>query len=148
MAISIASRKAKGRKLQQLVAEKFSELIGMKWGYDECIAPREMGQSGTDVRLIGDALKIIRLSVECKAQESWSVHAWIDQAKENKLPGTDWILVAKSKRNKPIMFMDFEAFLKMFKIVVDKRMDDLNIEKGECGKATKPKPSRLVERKE
>ena len=147
MAISVASRKAKGRKLQQLICEEFSKLVGIKWGSDEAIASREMGQSGTDIRLIGDALKIIKLSVECKAQESWSVHSWIDQAKENKLPGTDWILIAKSKRNKPIMFMDFEAFLKMFKTVVEERMNKLNLEKGECGKAVKPKPSRLVKRK-
>lgn len=121
--ITVASRKAKARRLQNSVAEKLSELTGLPWGKDELIAPREMGQSGVDVRLVGIALKLIALSIECKAQESWSVHDWIKQARENKLPNTDWLLIAKSSRNKPIVFMDSEAFWRMFSIIIGNRIE-------------------------
>lgn len=126
--ITVASRKAKARRLQNSVAEKLSELTGLPWGKDEFIAPREMGQSGVDVRLIGIALKLIALSIECKAQESWSVHDWIKQARENKLPDTEWLLIAKSSRNKPIVFMDMDAFLRMFTVVIKDRITKNNLQ--------------------
>ena len=83
MSISISSRKGKGRQLQQSVAKRISDLIELPWGKDEQIASREMAQSGTDIRLIGEAKELFPWSVECKRQESWGVHEWIKQAKMN-----------------------------------------------------------------
>lgn len=111
--ISVASRKAKGRKLQQWVCAKISELTGHEVGADEMIASREMGQSGTDVRLIGQAKLDFPFSVECKAQESWSILAWIRQAKENVMPNTTWILIAKRSREKPVVVMDADKFFEL-----------------------------------
>ena len=51
--IKPSSAKAKGRSLQQWVCQKISDLLGIEWGKDELIASREMGQSGTDIRLLG-----------------------------------------------------------------------------------------------
>ncbi len=112
--ISVQSAKAKGRRLQKYVAERLSEITGIPEGKDCLIQSREMGQSGTDVKLIGDALSQIPLSIECKACEAWSVHSWIEQAKANQLPRTEWILFAKKNQSKPIVFMDAEVFFKMF----------------------------------
>jgi len=113
--ISISAAKAKARRLQNWTAEKISELTGLPWGKDEVIAPREMGQSGTDVRLVGLAKEKFPYSVECKYQESWSVHSWIKQAKDNQLPGTDWLLVCKRNNHKPIVILDAEIFFGILK---------------------------------
>jgi len=49
-------------------------------------------------------------SIECKWQESWSIPAWINQAKENQKDGTDWLLICRRSRDKEIVVMDAEAF--------------------------------------
>ena len=111
--ISTSSAKAKGRGLQQWVAEKISDLLFIPWGKDEMIASREMGQSGTDIRLIGEAKKRFPFSVECKFQESWSVHSWIQQAQSNQEKNTNWLLVAKRSRKPPVVIMDATEFFKL-----------------------------------
>lgn len=119
--ISVQSAKAKGRKLQKWVAEKLSEITGIPCGKDCLIQSREMGQSGTDVKLIGSALDAIGMAIECKNCESWSVHSWIEQAKSNESPNTDWVIFAKRKRNNPVVIIDAEVFLRMFKEIHDAR---------------------------
>lgn len=116
--ITVQSAKAKGRKAQQWVMRKISRLTGIPCGKDELIASREMGQSGTDIRLIGKAQKAFPWSVECKWQESWSVPAFIRQAKENQKEGTDWLLVMKRNQHEYIVVLDAEVF---FKILEDKK---------------------------
>jgi hypothetical protein len=111
--INVHSAKAKGRRLQQWVCEQISNLLDIQWGTDCLIASREMGQSGTDVRLIGEALKQFPFSIECKYQETWSVPAFIQQAKENQKEDTDWLLFMKRNREKPVVVMDAEAFFKL-----------------------------------
>lgn len=111
--ISVQSAKAKGRKAQQWIMRKISELTGIPCGQDEMIASREMGQSGTDIRLIGEAQKLFPFSVECKWQETWSIPAWIKQAKENKKKGTDWLLLAKKNRHEYVVVLDAEAFFSL-----------------------------------
>lgn len=110
MPISIASRKAKARSLQQWVCKKVSELIGCEWGVDMPVESRPMGQTGCDVRLDAHAQRLLPFSVECKFQESWSVPAWIEQAKANRKEGTDWLLVAKRSREAPVVILDAEVF--------------------------------------
>lgn len=108
--ITVQSAKAKGRNLQQWVAKKISELVDMPWGKDEAIASREMGQSGTDIRLIGEAKKLFPYSVECKWCESWAIPAWIAQTKANQDAGTEWLLVIKKNHYHPIVVMDADHF--------------------------------------
>ena len=115
MTIKISSAKAKGRRCQQWVCEMISDVLGIPWGRDEAIAPREMGQSGTDVRLVGQAQVEFPFSVECKWQESWSVPAWIEQARANRKSGTDWLLIAKSSRNPYVAVLDAEVFFDLCK---------------------------------
>jgi hypothetical protein len=115
--ISVSSAKDKGREFQKWVARMISELTGIPWGKDELIASREGAQSGTDIRLIGEAKKQFPFSVECKAQESWSVHEWINQAVENQEPGTDWLLFCRRGRKKGqpirmVVIMDADAFFR------------------------------------
>lgn len=107
------SAKNKGARLQKWVAEKISTLLDIPCGKDELIASREMGQSGTDVRLIGKAKKLFKYSIECKNQESWALPAWIKQAKSNQSKGTDWLLFIKKNRHEEIAVMSAEVFFKI-----------------------------------
>ena len=82
--ISVRSAKAKGRRLQQWTAKQISDLSGIPCGKDEEICSREMGQSGTDVRLSKNVKKLFPYSIETKCQERFNVVSAIEQAKSNK----------------------------------------------------------------
>jgi len=111
--IKVQSAKAKGRNLQKFMCKKISELTGHEWGADCPISSRPMGQSGTDVRLESHVQKLFPYSVECKAQESWSVMAWIEQAKKNQKKDTDWLLVCKRKNLSPVIVIDADKFFEL-----------------------------------
>lgn len=114
--ISPQSCKAKGRVFQKEIAEKISKLTGISWGKDEDIEPREMGQSGVDIKLYGEAKKKFPFAVECKYQERWQIPAWIRQAKENIKKGMDWLLFVRKNHMKPgIVIMDIDTFFKLLK---------------------------------
>jgi len=117
-----SSKKAKGRRLQNKIAERISKLLNLPWGYDEVIAPREMGQSGTDIRLVGEAKEKFPFAIECKNQERWDLREWIQQAKANTsddLP--NWLLfIAKNRMKEPLVVMESETFFKLFEQVLKK----------------------------
>lgn len=113
--ISVASRKAKGREFQQYIGKKISEVTGLLFGADEDIASREMGQPGTDIRLSRKAREAFPYSVECKRQETLSIPAWIEQAKKNTLPDTDWLLFCRRSREKAFVIMDVDHFFELFR---------------------------------
>lgn len=115
IAMKTRSCKNKGKRLQDLVASKISDLLGIPWGRDEAISSRTMGNAGTDICLIGETLKKFPFSIECKNQETWSVVKWIEQAKENQKKNTDWMVIASKNRYKPVVIMDLAAFLKLYK---------------------------------
>jgi len=119
--IAVSSKKGKGRILQQWVAKKISWLIDLPWGSDEQIASREMGLSGVDIRLVGEAKELFPWSVECKRQESWSVHGWIEQAKKNQMPGTDWLLVARRSHKDAVVILDADVFFDILRLVKGRR---------------------------
>ena len=118
MAKTVASRKAKGRKLQQEIANRIGKLLQMKVGKDEMIASREMGQSGTDIRLIGKAKELFPYSIETKNQESWSIHSWIQQAKSNVEKETHWLLFCRRNRMEPVVIMDSETFFELYEVLL------------------------------
>lgn len=113
--IGISSRKGKGRGLQKFVAEEISKLTGIPCGKDEEITSREMGQCGTDIRLSKRVLRLFPFSVECKNCESWSLPAWISQAKRNQLPDTDWLLVITKNGHEEIVIIDAKVFFSILK---------------------------------
>jgi len=118
------SAKAKGRRLQQWVAGKISEITGLPCGKDELIESREMGQSGTDVKLYGVASEMFPFSVESKYCEKWSMFAWIKQAMTNKNKNTDWLLVCKRNRMKPVVVMDAEVFFDFYEQLIKHVWED------------------------
>ncbi len=115
--ITRASAKDKGRRLQQMVCAKISELTGLPWGKDEPIESRPMGQSGVDVRLDAVARKEFPFSVEAKWQESWNIPEWIRQAQTNEMKDTDWLLVVKRSHSPPVCIIDLDTFFKILEKV-------------------------------
>jgi hypothetical protein len=120
-AIQVSSGKAKSRVLQNWTARKIGELLGFAWGKDEMIAPREMGQGGVDVRLVADAKEQFPWSVECKNTEQWDLPGFIRQAKENRLPGTDWLVVVKKNRHEEVVVLDAEVFFDLLRLIKGKK---------------------------
>jgi hypothetical protein len=117
--ITTASAKAKGRRLQQWVARKVSEITGIECGKDCLIESREMGQTGSDLKLYSIAKEKFPFSVECKNAESWAIPMWIKQAKENQTEDSDWLLVVKRNNHEEIVVMDAEVFFDIYEQYID-----------------------------
>ena len=120
--ITRASAKAKGRSLQQWTAAEISNVTGHPYGPDEMIASRESAQSGVDIRLVGPAAEDFSYAVECKWQESWSVPAFIRQARKginDKL--LNWIVVMKRSRESTVVVLDAVHFFDLYKELLERR---------------------------
>ena len=113
--ISIASRKNKGRSLQKWTCEQISDLLGIPWGSDDDseITPRPMSQNGPDVILSKRVRELFPYTIECKNQESWSLLPYIKQVKDSLYTETDWIIVLKKNKIKPLIIIDAEVFFKI-----------------------------------
>jgi len=112
--IKSSSRKAKGRELQKWVCEQVSTLTGIPYDQkddESLIRSREMGQSGTDVVLRGEAAKRFPFAVECKNHEQISLAAFVRQARANTPEGRKMLLVLKNKALlKPVVVLEWETF--------------------------------------
>lgn len=111
--MNIISAKAKGRGFQNFVGVKIAALLGVAFGPDEVVSGRPMGSNGTDIRIDKSHAAEFPFSVECKRCESWRIFTWIKQAKDNAAKGTMWLIVARRSRDKAVVIMDFEDFLKL-----------------------------------
>lgn len=80
VATTPASRKAKGRRLQQAVRQDLIEHLGIDPGD---ILSTAMGQSGCDLYLSPAARAQFPFGVECKAQERIALPAWWKQCTAN-----------------------------------------------------------------
>lgn len=113
MSIKVSSRKAKGRRLQNLVAGKISKILNIPWGKDKLIQGREMGQSGVDIKLYGEAKEKFPFAIECKNTEKMSLTSWVKQAKENLGDFKYWMIVYKKNNFKPVVILDLDDFIKI-----------------------------------
>lgn len=117
--MTTASKKAKGRGLQQWVAKQIAKVLDIPFDNqdDQCpIKSRGMGQSGNDVYIADVALfEKFPFAVECKNTENISVYAYIKQVQANADKDQPWLLVHKKNRNKPIVILDAEYFFILYK---------------------------------
>jgi len=109
-----SSAKAKGRRLQQWVAKKISDVLNIPCGKDELIESREMGQTGVDVKLYGEAKEKYPYSIETKNTETWQLPATIRQVKTNIKKGTTWQIFLSKNHYDPVMIMDAEDWFKLY----------------------------------
>ena len=121
--ISIQAGKQKGRNHQKFVAGRIADMLGVECGPNESVRSREGGQAGTDVVLVGDALRRFPWSVECKRTEKWAVHDWIKQARNNTIIGTNWLVVARRSQEKSVAILEWDVFCKLVENIMEKDND-------------------------
>jgi len=118
--ISVQSAKAKGRKLQNWVAEHISNILNISYGKDEDIESRPSGQTGVDVILHGKARDRFPFAIECKNQEKMNLYAWVKQAKANKPDwAITWLLFHTRNNEKQFVTMDAEEFFKLYERILN-----------------------------
>ena len=113
------SAKAKGRKLQQWMRDSLIDILGI---HPEDIDSASMGAGGEDVIMARVARKKFPYSVECKNQQAVNVWKSYQQA-ESKCGKYEPLLVIKRNRTKPLVLVDAEHFINLFK---DKDEEDKN----------------------
>ena len=104
-----ASRKAKGRRLQQAVRQDLVVRLGIDPGD---ILSTAMGQSGCDLYLSPAARTIFPFGVECKAQERIALPEWWKQCARNaEAEGLTPLLVLKQSRREPLAVLRWSDLL-------------------------------------
>lgn len=108
---STRSCKAKGRRLQNLVAKKIIELTGLP---KTDVKPAIMGEGGIDIKLSQAARDIFPFAVECKAHEKLNIWSALEQAtnsavKENLEP----LVIFKRSNSKTYVVIELNYFFKL-----------------------------------
>jgi hypothetical protein len=104
-----ASRKAKGRRLQQAVRQDLVDRLGIDPGD---ILSTAMGQAGCDLYLSPAARERFGFGVECKAQEAIALPAWWKQCEANASKvGLVPLLVFKRNREEPLAVLRWSDLL-------------------------------------
>jgi hypothetical protein len=112
-----ASRKAKGRRLQQAVRQDLIEHLGIDPGD---ILSTAMGQSGCDLYLSPAARERFDFGVECKAQERIALPAWWEQCTRNaEKEGLTPLLLVKQSRKEPLAVLRWEDLLALLRQMAD-----------------------------
>lgn len=109
-----SSAKAKGRKLQQLVRDKFIELLKPHGVVPEDVKSTAMGQNGEDVQLSPFAQTLLPVAVECKSHKSMAIYKLYEQAEEYRHKGEP-LLVVKANHKKPLAVVDLDYYLSLEK---------------------------------
>ena len=112
MSISISSRKAKSRNLQNKIVETLLEKYPTLTSND--VKAAIMGESGIDIRLSEAARELFPYAVEAKNQESLSIWAALEQCEENsKLEKLIPLLIFKRNRSGIYVVLKLEDFVKL-----------------------------------
>ena len=109
--MKIQSAKAKGRKLQQWFTKLLVDVLGLD---SEDMESRPMSSQGEDVIMGIFSRKRFPYSIECKNQESVNVWKAYAQAGEN-CKGYEPLVVIKRNRSKPLVLVDAQHFVSLFK---------------------------------
>lgn len=112
--ISTASRKAKGRQLQQEVRDAVYETYPHLQPGD--VESTAMGQSGEDVKLSPAARAVLPYSFECKRKKTFAIYPLYDQAVANS-GDREPVLVIRADRKKALAVLDFKHFMEMTRYV-------------------------------
>ena len=105
------SAKAKGRRLQQWFRDLLIDKLGI---HKEDIESRSMGAGGEDLIMSRSARDKFPYSVECKNQEKINIWESYKQAEENS-KDYEPVVVIKRNNSKPLVLVDAEYFVSMFK---------------------------------
>jgi hypothetical protein len=113
VATTSASRKAKGRRLQQAVRQDLIDRLGIDPGD---ILSTAMGQSGCDLYLSPAARERFGFGVECKAQERIALPEWWQQCARNAAAeGLAPLLILKQSRREPLAVLRWSDLLALLR---------------------------------
>ncbi|WP_461368447.1 putative PDDEXK endonuclease [Candidatus Darwinibacter acetoxidans] len=113
VATTPASRKAKGRRLQQAVRQDLIEHLGIDPGD---ILSTAMGQSGCDLYLSPAARAQFPFGVECKAQERIALPEWWQQCARNAAAeGLAPLLILKQSRREALAVLRWTDLLALLR---------------------------------
>jgi hypothetical protein len=115
--MSTATRKAKGRRLQQQFRTLLIEKLDI---HPDDVESRSMGASGEDLIMARAAREKFPFSIECKNVEKLNVWAAYDQACANAGDYTP-LVVIKKNNHKPLVVIDAEKFVDIMENVNDKK---------------------------
>ena len=105
------SAKAKGRNLQKWVRERLIEALDI---HPEDIESRSMGAGGEDLIMARAARQRFPHSIECKNVEKLNIWEAYEQSKAN-CGDYEPIVVIKKNHKKPLIVVDAEYFIELFK---------------------------------
>jgi hypothetical protein len=109
--ISVASAKAKGRRLQQWVRDFLrSNLPGVE---DDDITSTPGGVNGPDIGLSPLARRTFPWTVECKARARVGLYDALEQAESNLIDNTRPVAIYKQDRKEPIAVLYAKDFLEL-----------------------------------
>ena len=106
-----SSAKAKGRKLQQWFTKLLVDVLELD---EEDMESRPMGSQGEDIIMGRLSRNRFPYSIECKNQEAVNVWKAYAQAEEN-CSGYEPLVVIKRNRSKPLVLVEAEHFVGLFK---------------------------------
>ena len=110
--ISIKSRKAKGRRLQNWVRDTLLSVFKNLTNEDVYCAI--MGERGVDIKLSKKAQKIIPYAIECKNKQSLkSIYSIMEQAQYNAKETQVPLAVIKMNQFQPLVIVDAVHFFKL-----------------------------------
>ena len=121
MPMTVQSRKAKGRRLQQLVRDTI--ILNFPGLTPDDVRSTSMGAGGEDVTLSAKAREVFPFTVECKAQEGYTkLYDAYEQATSNGagIP----IVVIKSNKKVPLVTLSLTEFMTLARAYNDGRTDD------------------------
>lgn len=108
-----ASRKAKGRRLQQAVRQDLVDRLGIDPGD---VMSTAMGQAGCDLYLSPAGRERFPFGVECKAQEAIALPMWWRQCAANaEAEGLAPLLVLKQSRREPLAVLRWTDLLALLR---------------------------------
>lgn len=110
MANTVASRKAKARRLQNETAKSIRDAFGLP---DEDVMPVPMGVNGMDIKLSDRARQVFPFAVENKARESISIWESMEQAEANAPDGLEPLVVFRRNRSKTYACLEFDVLLRL-----------------------------------
>lgn len=112
-----ASKKNKGRLLQQYVRDKILEYFPTL-SQDDVIST-SMGNFGEDIKLSKHARELLPISIECKSYAEFAVYKHYIQAEKNAKEYQP-VLIIKQNRADPLVILDLDYFLDLMKLGIDK----------------------------
>jgi len=110
--ISVRSRKAKGRKLQQWVRDELLKVFPSLNNND--VQSAIMGESGQDIKLSNVAKESIKYSIECKNKQTFKgIYDIMEQAQSNAEAKQIPLAIIKMNKLQPLAIVDASHFIKL-----------------------------------